>query len=72
MNKDPYTLTSSFSSYPFFFLISILQKRSAKQFDHVVKMNDELKMKVNSIKSTRAEQEPEIVRVNIFIVLVLL
>lgn len=38
-------------------------ERSAKQFEHVVKMNDELKMKVNSIKSIRAEQEPEIIKV---------
>lgn len=38
-------------------------ERSAKQFEHVVKMNDELKMKVNSLKSARAEQEPEFMKV---------
>lgn len=36
---------------------------SVKEFEHVVKMNDELKMKINAIKSVRAEQEPEIIRV---------
>jgi hypothetical protein len=41
-----------------------LQERSAKQFEHVVKMNDELKMKVNSMKSSRAEQEPEFIKVS--------
>ena len=41
-----------------------LQERSAKQFEHVVKMNDELKMKVNSLKSARAEQEPEFMKVS--------
>jgi len=41
-----------------------LQERSAKQFEHVVKMNDELKMKVNSLKSSRAKQEPEFIKVS--------
>ncbi|VDI53478.1 kinetochore protein Nuf2 [Mytilus galloprovincialis] len=36
---------------------------SVKEFEHVAKMNAELKMKINAIKSVRSEQEPEIIRV---------
>lgn len=45
-------------------LIYFFQESSVKEFEHVAKMNAELKMKINAIKSVRSEQEPEIIRVS--------